>query len=248
MFDHVTIRVADRLASERFYDLVLRTIGVERSSAPHEYTEWGDFSLAPAGEGDPPTRNLHVGFAAPDRDAVRAFWQAGVDAGFTSDGEPGPRPEYGGSYFGAFLLDPDGNSAEAVVHDTLRSGGAVDHLWIRVRDVDASQRFYEAVAPHGGFRLKEREERLARFTSGNGSFSVLEDDRPVTEHLHLAFGAADTGPVDAFHAALTAAGHGDHGAPGERPEYHPGYYGAFVLDPDGNNVEVVHHDRPGSSA
>ena len=61
--------------------------------------------------------------------------------------------------------------------------------------------------------------------------------------MHLAFPAAENAIVDAFHAALTAAGFRDNGGPGERPQYHEGYYAAFVLDPDGNNVELVNHNR-----
>ena len=71
------------------------------------------------------------------------------------------------------------------------------------------------------------------------SFTLLEG--PPTENLHLAFSAADDAAVDAFHRAAVAAGYRDNGAPGERPEYHPGYYAAFVLDPDGTNVEAVCH-------
>jgi catechol 2,3-dioxygenase-like lactoylglutathione lyase family enzyme len=69
---------------------------------------------------------------------------------------------------------------------------------------------------------------------------------PPTEHVHLAFPAGDDATVDAFHGTLVQAGYRDDGAPGERPVYHPGYYGAYVLDPDGNTVEVVNHNRPGS--
>ena len=68
-------------------------------------------------------------------------------------------------------------------------------------------------------------------------------ERPLTEHVHLAFPAREDATVRAFHAAALAAGYEDHGAPGERAVYHPGYYGAFVLDPDGHNVEVVNHNR-----
>ena len=64
-----------------------------------------------------------------------------------------------------------------------------------------------------------------------------------TENVHMAFPASDDATVDAFHRAAVAAGYRDNGAPGERPRYHPGYYGAYVLDPDGNNVEVVNHNR-----
>ena len=61
--------------------------------------------------------------------------------------------------------------------------------------------------------------------------------------MHLAFPARENATVDAFHRAATEAGYPDHGPPGERPRYHPGYYAAYVLDPDGNNIEVVNHNR-----
>jgi catechol 2,3-dioxygenase-like lactoylglutathione lyase family enzyme len=75
------------------------------------------------------------------------------------------------------------------------------------------------------------------------SFSLVRDERPLTEHVHLAFSADEDATVRAFHAAALAAGYEDNGAPGERAVYHPGYYGAFVLDPDGHNVEVVNHNH-----
>ena len=240
MLDHVTIRVSDREESERFYLTVLRTIGIADPRG-ESYADWGDFSLAQATEDHPVTRNLHVAFGAASRELVDTFWQTGVDAGYRSDGEPGPRPEYGPEYYGGFLLDPDGNSIEAVHNEA--SVGGIDHLWIRVSDLDASQRFYELVAPFGGFRFLgtgDDPQRL-RFGWDVGSFSFV-DGTPV-ENMHLAFGARDNATVDAFHAAAVAAGYRDNGAPGERAIYHPGYYGAFVLDPDGNNVEVVNHNR-----
>jgi catechol 2,3-dioxygenase-like lactoylglutathione lyase family enzyme len=241
MFDHVTIRVSDREASERFYGTVLRTLGIEQTSSGGEFPEWEDFSLA---AGAKVTRNLHIGFVSPSREHVDAFWQAGTAAGYRSDGEPGPRPRYGSDYYGSFLLDPDGNSAEAVHHGSLRQGGNVDHLWIRVADVERSMRFYEALAPYAGLRLRRHggEPHRAQFTGVTGSFSVVDDGAPA-ENVHIAFPVARNEDVDAFHAALTSAGHADNGAPGERPEYHAGYYAAFVLDPDGNNVELVNHNR-----
>jgi catechol 2,3-dioxygenase-like lactoylglutathione lyase family enzyme len=79
---------------------------------------------------------------------------------------------------------------------------------------------------------------------GDGcSVSLVADGRPLTEHIHLAFPATDDATVRAFHAAALAAGYEDHGAPGERPVYHAGYYGAFVLDPDGHNIELVNHNQ-----
>ena len=114
MFDHVTIRAGDRGASERFYDTVLQTLGVDRNYRTNRISMWRDFIVTAADSEHPVTRRLHIGFAAPDHDRVRSFWQAGVDAGYRDDGKPGPRPEYGEDYYGGFLLDPDGNSAEAV--------------------------------------------------------------------------------------------------------------------------------------
>jgi catechol 2,3-dioxygenase-like lactoylglutathione lyase family enzyme len=241
VFDHVTIRVSDREASESFYDTVLQTLGIEKTYAAGDNVEWDDFSLAAATDDKPATRRLHVGFVAPSRAGVDDFWRAGTEAGFRGDGEPGPRPEYGETYYGSFLLDPDGNSAEAVHHDNLRRGGNVDHLWIRVADVAESKRFYERVGRHAEFALRRDLPERAAFSSGNGSFSVVAGE--PAEHVHLAFPAAANETVDEFHRALVAAGYRDNGEPGERPIYHAGYYGAFVLDPDGNNVELVNHNR-----
>ena len=78
--------------------------------------------------------------------------------------------------------------------------------------------------------------------SATGLLSIVRDD-PPTKHVHIAFPAATDAVVDAFHGTLVAAGYTDNGAPGERPQYHPGYYGAFVLDPDGHNIEAVNHHR-----
>jgi catechol 2,3-dioxygenase-like lactoylglutathione lyase family enzyme len=113
-------------------------------------------------------------------------------------------------------------------------GRTIDHVHLRVRDLEASRRFYLAALGALG-----REVR-----SGESYFSADElwvtADGPPTERLHLAFQAADEEAVRRFHAAALAAGGRDNGAPGERP-YHPGYYAAYALDPDGNNIEAVHH-------
>jgi catechol 2,3-dioxygenase-like lactoylglutathione lyase family enzyme len=130
VFDHVTIRVADREASERFYATVLRALGIEQTHSDEQLPEWDDFSLAQADDAKPVTRRLHIGFAAPSRADVDEFWRAGTDSGYRDDGPPGPRPQYSEDYYGGFLLDPDGNSAEAVHHGSLRTGGNIDHLWI----------------------------------------------------------------------------------------------------------------------
>jgi catechol 2,3-dioxygenase-like lactoylglutathione lyase family enzyme len=241
MFDHVTIRARDRVASERFYDTVLRTLGIDRSYRTNAISEWQDFMVTATDAEHPPTRRLHIGFVAPDHDRVDAFWRAGVDAGYRDDGKPGPRPEYGEDYYGGFLLDPDGNSAEACHHDTVRRGGIVDHLWIRVADLPKTKTFYDTIAPHAGLIKDHDTAERVQYRGETGSFSILPG--APTEYLHMAFPSSDDEAVGRFHEAAINAGYPSNGGPGERPRYHPGYYAAFVLDPDGNNIELVNHHR-----
>jgi len=245
MFDHVGVAVADLAASERFYRTVLAELGVEPSYAGAELVEWEDWAIGPTDPEHPVTRGLHVGFRAPSREAVHMFWQAGLDAGYRDDGAPGPRGIYGADYYGGFLLDPDGNSAEAVhtLPEDPVADGRIDHLWIRVRDPAASRRFYQTIAPYAGLRIGVDTPDRVQLVGAGFSFSLIRDERPLTEHVHLAFSSQDDATVRAFHAAALTAGYTDHGGPGERLVYHPGYYGAFVLDPDGHNVEVVNHNR-----
>jgi catechol 2,3-dioxygenase-like lactoylglutathione lyase family enzyme len=130
----------------------------------------------------------------------------------------------------------------------LHRGRLIDHLQLVVRDLQASKRFYSAVfgtlgVPIGG----EGEDHFwadELFVSTKASKAAQGE---LTGRMHLAFQAADRKAVDAFHKAAVAAGGKDNGAPGERP-YHPGYYAAFVLDPDGNNVEAVFHGAAKRSA
>jgi catechol 2,3-dioxygenase-like lactoylglutathione lyase family enzyme len=241
MFDHVTIRVSDRAASERFYDTVLATLGIDRTYSTPAVSEWRDFVLAAADDAHGPTQRLHVGFVAPSREQVDDFWKEGTAAGYESDGEPGPRPQYREDYYGAFLLDPDGNSMEAVHHGALRRDGVVDHLWLRVADVSVARRFYETIAPHAGLSLETDTPERVSFGGISGSFSLVPGT--PTENLHMAFPTSDDADVTQFHQAATGAGYRDHGPPGERARYHEGYYAAYVLDPDGNNIEVVNHHR-----
>lgn len=237
MFDHVEIHVSDVAASRAFY---VEALGLPTLDG--ELIEWGDFGILAVDDRHPLTRNLHIAFGVEDRDAVDAWWNRMTEAGYESDGEPGLRPQYSASYYGAFILDPDGNSVEAVHHDTSRAR-EIDHLWLRTRDVPAARRFYETVAPVVAIELKhDRPDFLhLRFGDGRGSFSFVEGE--PTENVHLAFGVPDFDTVVRFHEVALAAGYRDNGPPGERPHYHPGYYGAFVFDPDGHNVEAVFHDR-----
>jgi catechol 2,3-dioxygenase-like lactoylglutathione lyase family enzyme len=243
VFDHVEIRASDREASRRFYATVLGSIGQELTHAGEDVDEWNDFGIAQAGSDRPITRGLHVAFVSSSRAQVEAFWRAGTDAGYPSDGEPGLRPQYHEDYYGAFLTDPDGNSAEAVFHGRVRKGeDVIDHLWIRVADLTATRRFYEAIAPSLGLHIRS-SSRAERFhVSAGDRSSALVQGGPTTENVHLAFPAPDDETVREFHRTALDAGFRDNGPPGLRL-YHPGYYAAFVLDPDGNNVEAVNHNR-----
>lgn len=130
----------------------------------------------------------------------------------------------------------------------LHRGRLIDHIQLVVRDLAASRRFYEAIfdalkIPIGG--------------TGAGYFWVDElfissiDSQAAAGKLtgrhHLAFQAADRAMVTAFHEAGLTAGGKDNGGPGERP-YHPGYFAAFLIDPDGNNIEAVYHGEAKRSA
>jgi catechol 2,3-dioxygenase-like lactoylglutathione lyase family enzyme len=241
MFDHIGVSVSDLPRSAHFYRTVLAALGLEPGS-DETYFWWEEFFIGASDDAHPTTQHLHVGFAAASREDVDRFHRVGVEAGYKSDGAPGPRPAYGPDYYGAFLLDPDGNSVEAVHNDRPGSGAAVDHLWIGVADIERSFAFYDLIAAHAGIQAALRWEGARQFRGSRASFVLVADSRPPTSGLHIAFSAPDRETVQHFHAAAIEAGYTDHGAPGVRPQYSPGYYGAFVLDPDGTNVESVIHE------
>jgi catechol 2,3-dioxygenase-like lactoylglutathione lyase family enzyme len=120
----------------------------------------------------------------------------------------------------------------------------IDHVTLRARYLPSSRRFYEAALAPLGFGLEFEHEGLVAFGSGErGRLIIYASERPITG-FHVAFSAPSREAVNRFHAAALEAGGRDNGAPGLRPEYHEGYYGAYVFDPDGNNVEAVHHTVP----
>jgi catechol 2,3-dioxygenase-like lactoylglutathione lyase family enzyme len=130
----------------------------------------------------------------------------------------------------------------------LHRGRLIDHIQLVVKDIAASKRFYKAVfevlkIPLGG----EADDHIwadELFISNRESDAALGQ---LTGRVHLAFQGKDRETVQRFYHAALAAGGRDFGPPGER-KYHPGYYGAFVLDPDGNNIEVVFHGEAQKSA
>lgn len=123
----------------------------------------------------------------------------------------------------------------------------LDHIGFAVTNFETSRAFYiKALAPLGITLVME----LTREMTGGSAHAGFGRERPQfwigdgparVSGVHVAFSAADRKMVDAFYAAAIAAGGRDNGKPGLRPHYHPNYYGAFVLDPDGNNIEAVCH-------
>jgi catechol 2,3-dioxygenase-like lactoylglutathione lyase family enzyme len=117
----------------------------------------------------------------------------------------------------------------------------LDHVGVNVSDLDAARSFYVAALEPLGIRpVMEFEGIAAGFGDGDKPYFWIAKRDPATPSAHIAFGTRDRAVVDAFHAAAIAAGGTDNGEPGPR-EYHEDYYGAFVLDPDGNNIEAVCH-------
>jgi catechol 2,3-dioxygenase-like lactoylglutathione lyase family enzyme len=116
----------------------------------------------------------------------------------------------------------------------------IDHLALRVRDERRSRTFYEQALEPFGVKVMESSRGPGFAIEGGGDFWIEEGEPPAAP-VHVAFAAADRATVDKFHRAAVEAGGRDNGAPGLRPQYHAGYYAAFVIDPDGNNVEAVFH-------
>ncbi len=129
----------------------------------------------------------------------------------------------------------------------------IDHIGLVVSDFAKSKAFYtQALAPIGHSRVAETMldgglKPAAGFCHEDGSDLWISQGEP-THPMHLAFRASSRAAVDAFYLAALAAGGQDNGEPGLRPCYHPNYYGAYVLDPDGHNIEAVCHDAPDAAA
>jgi catechol 2,3-dioxygenase-like lactoylglutathione lyase family enzyme len=122
----------------------------------------------------------------------------------------------------------------------------LDHVTIGVSDIERSRSFYDlALRPLGITRLYADGETAAGYGVAPKAFFWISWRGLPQTGAHVAFAAQDRAVVDRFYAQAIAAGGKDNGAPGIRPNYHPSYYGAFVLDPDGHNIEAVCHARQG---
>jgi catechol 2,3-dioxygenase-like lactoylglutathione lyase family enzyme len=242
MFDHITLRVADLETATNAFAPVLDELAIEQTTSTTALSGWGNFALTQTDDAHPIARRVHIAFVAPTPAHVDRFWQAGIDAGFTDDGPAGPRRVYADDYYAAFLKEADGNSFEAVHRDGTRPRGSVDHIAIRVSNVESSTTFYSTIGAAAGLTLQRQSPDSAAFAVGVSNGSLLIFAGRPTESVHIAFSGKDD-DIRRFHADATAAGYRSNGEPGERPRYHAGYYAAYVLDPDGNNIEVVDHHR-----
>jgi catechol 2,3-dioxygenase-like lactoylglutathione lyase family enzyme len=242
VFDHITLRVPDLGAATRAFTAALDELEIEQTTSSPSFSVWGNFALTQTDEEHPTTRRVRIAFIAPTRAQVERFRQAGVQTGLADDGPAGPRADYGDNFYAASLKDRAGNSFEAVHHAGLRPRGNIEHAAIRVTDVEASTAFYSTIGPAASLTIQRQAADGAAFSLGvSDGFLLLIGGEP-TGDVHVAF-SGDDDDVRRFHADATRAGYRSNGEPGERPRYHAGYYAAFVLDPDGNNIEVVNHHR-----
>ncbi len=185
MFARVTVTASNLAASRRFYETVL---------APLPGEPWDALAID---EGEP-TRHLHIAFAAASQEDVDGFWRAGVEAGYTSDGAPGLRPQYTPDYYGGFLLDPDGNSVEAVHRPgRTETGPRIDHLWLGVADLAASRGFWEELAPELGLEVGEgRWPGYVFVARDRRHIALIDDGRPPAEHVGIAITGLDGNVVE----------------------------------------------------
>ena len=121
----------------------------------------------------------------------------------------------------------------------------VDHMTLPVGDLETSLRFYRAALVDGMGWVEEEIEGLPTFGPEGGEDLTIAPGGPLAPPIHLAFAAVSRDQLEGFHSRGLAAGGRDNGAPGPRPQYSPGYFGAFLLDPDGHNVEAVYHQPQG---
>ena len=241
MFDHVTLRVSDTAIPNPFFEAALGALDVAPTSISEKWEVWPSFALTLEDDNHPPTRGLDVGFLAAGPTQVDEFWRVGNDAGASGDTTPGNQRIGGTSAYAAALRDPSGNRVAAVhTGSPRRLDNVVDYVRIGVRNLAAAATFYRTIASAAGLEELTPDADEIVFGASTGARLLLAQGGP-TEHLHLAF-PGDDAAVQHFHSAATTAGFRDNGKPGERP-YHTGYYAAYVLDPDGNNIEVVNHHR-----
>jgi catechol 2,3-dioxygenase-like lactoylglutathione lyase family enzyme len=241
VFDHITLRVADLKAASSAFSAMLDALEIQQTVETSSFSVWGNFALTQTDEEHPVARRVQIAFTAPTTAHVDRFAQAGIDAGLVDDGAGEEGLEDLAYKYAAFVRDAAGNSFGAVHCAASRPTGNIDHVAVRVNNVEASTAFYSTIASACGLTIRRRTPDRATFAVGADGGCLLVVAGEPTQNVHIAF-SGDDDDVRRFHADATAAGYRSNGEPGER-RYHDGYYAAYVLDPDGNNIEVVNHHR-----
>jgi catechol 2,3-dioxygenase-like lactoylglutathione lyase family enzyme len=242
VFDHITLRVPDLAAATAAFAVAFDQLEIEKTTETPSFSVWGNFAITQTDGEHPITQRIHIAFSAPTKAHVDRFARAGIDAGFADDGPDGPRPEHGDGHYATRVRDTAGNEFEAVHRDGRSPSGNIDHVAIRGNDVEALTAFYSTIGTAAGLTIRGQTADHAAFSVGESDGSLLVIAGEPTQNAHIAF-SGDDEDVRRFHGEAIAAGYRSNGEPGERPRYHPGYYSAYVLDPGGNNIEVVNHHR-----
>ncbi len=240
-----------------FYDAALAPLGLLRVVERDDSVAYGGRGADPAAWLLPPFNGLpaswgngtHVAFLAGSREAVEAFHRAGLAAGGSDEGAPGLRVHYADDYYAAYLRDPDGNKLQAVHYlgqDPAEAAGeAFSHITLGCNDLERARAFYDPVMAALGLARVIDEQDLSYGYGAAGSRLPWVyahrpfDGRPATwaNGFQVNWRADSRAQVEAFHAAGLAGGGRDEGAPGLR-RYAPGYYAAYLRDPDGNKLHA----------
>src|SRR5258707_6044133 len=200
MFDHLTLRVGDLTTVGAAFTAMLAELEIEQTTSTPNLSVWGNFALTQTDDAHPAARRVHIAFVAPTPAHVDRFWRAGIDAGFTDNGSAGPRPDYADDYYAAFLNDPTGNNFEAVYRDGARPRGSIDHVGLRVHDVEATAAFYSTIAATAGLTLRRQALERASFTLGGSEGVLSVVAREPTENGPTPFSGKDD-TVRPFHPA-----------------------------------------------
>src|ERR687892_1741062 len=145
MFDHITLRVADLALTSSALQALFDQVEIEQTTSTPSLSVWGNFALTQTDDEHPIARGVRIGFTAPTTAHVDRFAQVGVDLGFAADDSAAARPDHLAAYSAAFVTDAAGNSFGAVHRDGARPQGNVDHVAIRVSDVEASTAFFVTI-------------------------------------------------------------------------------------------------------
>ena len=253
----VTLGTDDLGRSETFYQAAMAPLGLERRVSTDGRVGYGRpqgaaaIWLYPPFNGLPATwgNGTHVAFLAGSREAVEGFYKAGLAAGGSDEGQPGLRLHYGDDYYGAYLRDPDGNKLQAVhylgMDPATVEAELFSHITLGCNDLERGRAFYDPVmAALGLARVVEEPDLSYGYGPAGSRLPWIYahrpfDGRPATwaNGVEVVWQADSPARVEAFHAAGLANGGRDEGAPGPR-HYHPGYFGAYLRDPDGNKLHA----------